>query len=564
MNKKIQLLLFIAIFFIVTQDVFAEKNSIKLLAINEATKEGTIVDLELEIQQGSGKVFIETYPLSQIDTQISLRIAKIIACKISERYCLDKDFVYSIKSTSPVVAGPSAGAAMTLLTIAALENKKLDPNTVITGTINSGGVVGIVGSVKEKIKAAANASLHIVLIPLGEENATELLAYGDSLKVTVIEVSDIEEAYELFTSEKILRPELIIDESYREIMKNLNKEICERTNTIKNELESYEIPKKYVNSKELGSNLSQQAKELFENGLYYSSASKCFGANVYLREALFGAKNLSKEEITEEKEKIESKLLKLEQQLNVTAITNLGNLETEMIIQERIFDARKNLEKINATDSMRELSYALERTYSAGAWRQFITFPGKPIDETNLQESCILKIEEVGELYNYVSIYMPALLQETKKELDKAKEHLTRGEYVLCLFKASKSEAEINAALSALYTEEGAIDSLVQKKIQAAAKAIQKQIQKSAFPILGYSYYEYAGVLNESDKYTSLLYAEYGIELSNLDIYFPQKKPRTFPTSSIVALIVIIVFGFILILFQKTHKKTRIVLRRKH
>src|SRR5689334_6276052 len=112
MNK---ILLFSVLAILCVQNVFAQHNSIKLMAVNEATKKGTIVDLGLDVIDGSGKIFIETYPLSQIDTQISLRVAKINSCKITEIYCLNKDFLYSINSNSPIIAGPSAGAAVTLL-----------------------------------------------------------------------------------------------------------------------------------------------------------------------------------------------------------------------------------------------------------------------------------------------------------------------------------------------------------------------------------------------------------------------------------------------------------------
>jgi hypothetical protein len=41
---------------------------------------------------------------------------------------------------------------------------------------------------------------------------------------------------------------------------------------------------------------------------------------------------------------------------------------------------------------------------------------------------------------------------------------------------------------------------------------------------LGYSYYEYAESLKEEQPFSALLYAEYSLELSNLDIYFKPKK----------------------------------------
>lgn len=536
---------------------FAQKNTIKLLAIDDSTKQGVIVDLDLTITDGSGKVFIETYPLSQIDTQISLRVAKIIACKISEKYCPAKDFAYSLKTTTPVVAGPSAGAAMALLTWASLENKKLNTDIIMTGTINSGGAVGIVGSVKEKIKAAEDAGLKKVLIPRGEANGTELAEYGKNLNITVIEISNIEQAYEIFTNEKISYPRLTVDSRYSDIMKTLNTEICRRTEKIKEQLSE-----ENTIIKEQGLNLSREAELLSLKGKYYSSASRCFGANVYLRDALLRESEIDFEK---EKENVKNDLKRLELEINSTKITNLGKLEAVMIIRERIFDARKNLQEVNSTDSTRELSYAIERTYSANAWKKFLGFPGKEIDEEKLKQSCIMKIEEVQELYNYVALYVPLLLQETKEELDTAKEYFNNEDYALCLFKASKSEAEINAALSALYIEEKNVDILLENKILAAKKEIQKQIKKGTFPILGYSYYEYAAALeNNDDKYIRLLYAEYGIELSNLDIYFPQKIPFNVRLNekALITLILGFIMGVALFLRRKVYKRKKIVLRR--
>jgi len=51
--------------------------------------------------------------------------------------------------------------------------------------------------------------------------------------------------------------------------------------------------------------------------------------------------------------------------------------------------------------------------------------------------------------------------------------------------------------------------------------------KKGIFPIIGYSYYEYGNSLKESDKYSALLFSEYALEFSNLDIYFPKKANKS-------------------------------------
>ncbi len=538
--------------------VFAQKNTIKLLAINEGTKQGAIVDLDLTIADGSGKVFIETYPLTQIDTQISLRIAKLNACKISGEYCMGKDFMYSLKTDSPVVAGPSAGAAMTLLTMATLENKKLNPEFIITGTINSGGVIGVVGGLNEKIKVATNKSMKKVLIPKGELNATELKKMKNYSDIDIVEVSNIEEAFEIFTGEKIIRQELNVNKDYINIIKGMNEEMCKRTELLKNELK--DIPNKYNKTFNLGLNLSEKAKKFYADKKYYSSASRCFGANVYFREILFGSLNLTKNETEKQKQIIESELQKIEFELNLTKIDNLGDLEANMIVKERVDDSRKNLKE----NSTKGLSYALERSYGASAWLKFIGFPGKEIDESKMRESCVVKISEVNELYNYVAMYFPYLMEETKKELNLAKNYLDSEDYILCLFKTSKSEAEINAALSTLYISDSNVKVLLQNKILAAKNEIEKQIAKGNFPILGYSYYEYADALNETDKYNALLYAEYGIELSNFDVYFPVKRPfLKFDKKALTTLALGFAIGISLLLIRKEYRRKKIILRKK-
>jgi len=102
--------------------VIAKSGHMKLLAVKEteAGFEGGIADLYLEIKPGSGRVFLETFPLTRTDTQMSTRFAKAIACDTLERDCDDVDFFYTITSDSAVIAGPSAGASIAVLTVAML------------------------------------------------------------------------------------------------------------------------------------------------------------------------------------------------------------------------------------------------------------------------------------------------------------------------------------------------------------------------------------------------------------------------------------------------------------
>src|SRR3989338_4195875 len=78
--KRLIFLIFIAI--LLMPVAFAKQGHMKLLAVRETETgyEGGIADLYLEIKPGSGRVFLETFPLTRTDTQMSTRFAKAIAC----------------------------------------------------------------------------------------------------------------------------------------------------------------------------------------------------------------------------------------------------------------------------------------------------------------------------------------------------------------------------------------------------------------------------------------------------------------------------------------------------
>ena len=78
------------------------------------------------------------------------------------------DLVYYINANASIIGGPSAGAALTIATIAALTGKKPNQDVMITGTINSDGSIGPIGDVLEKAKAAQSVGASTFLIPLSQ------------------------------------------------------------------------------------------------------------------------------------------------------------------------------------------------------------------------------------------------------------------------------------------------------------------------------------------------------------------------------------------------------------
>ena len=92
----------------------ADRAEIKLLAVSdfEDRREGTTADLSLRIEPGDGKVFIESHPLTKLDTQISTRFAHRVMCDQLDLDCNNYNFFFTIRARSVIIGGPSASAAV--------------------------------------------------------------------------------------------------------------------------------------------------------------------------------------------------------------------------------------------------------------------------------------------------------------------------------------------------------------------------------------------------------------------------------------------------------------------
>lgn len=146
---------------------------------------GMISRLTVEIMPGAGRVLVDTHPLVGFDFQYADRTAVKVASKLTG-YALDDDgeglegadvlFLVSTLTGESVeiqsIDGPSAGAATTVATIAALENKIIKENVIITGTINEDGSIGPVGGIFQKAQAASEAGAELFLVPNGQSVVT--------------------------------------------------------------------------------------------------------------------------------------------------------------------------------------------------------------------------------------------------------------------------------------------------------------------------------------------------------------------------------------------------------
>ncbi|MBU2496840.1 MAG: hypothetical protein KJ767_02170 [Nanoarchaeota archaeon] len=183
---------------------------------------GVSVVLSVEAEKGTGKTLIDIGSLYFFtDTQESILIAKKVASDYTGLNLNDYDLIYDIYAEADSIGGPSAGAALTIATIAALQNLKLEEDVMITGSILSNGGIGDVSSISAKALAAKQIGASIFLVP--EEQSKEIsyetqrkcetknyreictidkipveVSIEDLVGIKVIEVATIQEALSYF------------------------------------------------------------------------------------------------------------------------------------------------------------------------------------------------------------------------------------------------------------------------------------------------------------------------------------------------------------------------------
>ena len=198
---------------------FEEKIVTAKVVGKDSNGNGVVSDLVTEIRPGSGLVLVNiNNVLADLNTQYSARLAALVAKNYTGIDLLDKDVVFNIKTDVNVIGGQSGGSTMAASTIAALLNKTIRKDVIMTGSILEDGTMGEAGSIKEKAIAARDANATLLLVP--PEAASELgttkrekvcaeydskeycevryiddkINIGDNIGIKVLEVNTIEEA----------------------------------------------------------------------------------------------------------------------------------------------------------------------------------------------------------------------------------------------------------------------------------------------------------------------------------------------------------------------------------
>lgn len=579
--------------FSVVSAVNSNQDSITLLAVSESddgTLSGSTATMYLQIKPGSGAIFIESYPASKIDTQVATRVANEIACEFTDKDCSKYDFFYTIRADSPIIGGPSGGGATAVLTLAVLEHLEIRKDIAMTGAISSGGVIGPVAGIPEKVLAAQNSGNEIAIVPIlaikNESDIEEENPFNISLEKTnqtsevfkpltfqdiknyTVQIEPVLTLYEAlnFATTKDIKPKpdaFSVSPYYKIQMNKTGSQLCQRTQDLLAEtLPNQENNTLYIQAMSF---LNKSDNAPFD--AYYTKASFCFSANLQLRQLLL--ENVSQEVLLENYKRLNDSLSEFSKAVETQPLNTLADLETYVIVTERLLEVEEYLDELNKSNiSSNILGAGIERYASAVAWSGFFGLEGSEnieLNEASLRYACNQEVQKVESRLNYLRTLLPeSYLTRVVNDLDVTYRYQREHSYELCLFKATKTKAFANLFLSSLMVDNDKLPDLIQAK-QDRTKTVLSE-NKDRFAILGYSYYEYSNAFVDEDPYSGLVFAEYALAFSDVSGYFPPKKSLKLPENLVDQLIAFalgIIVGALMILLIAFKSQNKITKTRK-
>ncbi len=531
---------------------------------------GVISTITVTIQDnGSGRVFVDTLPLTEIDMQGSARLAVKVASTLVEcdKNCsVDPsiyDYFFVVRTSAPIIGGPSAGGIMTAATIALLENWQMSNWTIMTGMINPDGSIGPVGGILQKIDAAYSVGATRFLIPKGQgvymETVSERVEQNgwtqiitkqepryvadyakDNYGMEVIEVEDVNDAVGYFTGYNFTQGEIdgnITTGNYTTSMKPLAEALLgEATAVYENASDSFntsDIPDYYpFHYQSIVEEFLSDAKDTldesqlwYEQELYYSSTTKSFLSLINSRFVLYAAEYFEADDRDEYIESLLDEAITLFEEnselAKTTHISGMISLQCVGAAQKRAFEAEEYIDDASESyendvlGALYSIARAIERSNSVKWWigiGSYFNDSGYINNET-LENLAIEYIEDTQQAVAYSSIILQeigqtsAYLTEAETLLDSARDELEKGYPAASIFEALEALVKANLALELATSTSG---EKIARAQESASSSISKSRSLGIEPVLAVSYYELATTYaNESNFNAALVYYKY-------------------------------------------------------
>lgn len=506
-------------------------------------EEGVLLGAQVIVTNGTGHVFVDTNPYTQVDLQGSARLAAMVA---SDVLGIDEkvyDFYYIIDISSPIIGGPSAGGALTVATIAALNKWPLKPDVVMTGMINPDGSIGPVGGIPFKLEAAAEKNATLFLIPEGQSNVTvintstrsrgaliitgeteetvDVVELGKKLNVTVKEVNTIQDVVLEFTGHQISKPAYtgtILTTQYMDLLKPLAQNLKSESGNMYREMESTIQENQFTQT---AKDMLDRADKMYADNKYYAATSLYFNSMFTMRFAQWKDgydKASDKEQFLSELEKRVDKQINVsEDQLKNFTFYGVSDVEAVGAAESRITTARMRLDeakKQNDTqDKISSLAFANERARTAQWWLTLSTPDGKIVPEKILKDRAGWYLSQAQSINTYMITLIsesgshPDIIGGASEDIDHAQNEMERGYYSGAIFDSLQATIKSSTSIGLL----GKTDP--QKKIdesnEAAKVAINEARNLGIEPTLAVSAYEYGETMTSPfDKISQYSYAK--------------------------------------------------------
>jgi predicted S18 family serine protease len=196
-------------------------SKILLPAVDE-DEQGIMAWLEVELTEGTGRTLLGINHVTILqNTQESIRTGKKVAEELAEIKTSDYDIIYSMDANASQIEGPSAGPAIAIVTLFALENRKINTSVVISGYLREDGSIERVSGLLAKARAAKEMGVKLFLVPKDQSMEYKVekekicehgvfetfcetkeirtkISIEEEVGIDVVEVENISEAFEYF------------------------------------------------------------------------------------------------------------------------------------------------------------------------------------------------------------------------------------------------------------------------------------------------------------------------------------------------------------------------------
>jgi uncharacterized protein len=542
------------------------------VAQTESGYVGVISTITVTIQNnGSGRVFVDTLPLTQIDMQGSARLAVKVAGAYVRRDNIsvdDYDFFFVVRTEAPIIGGPSAGAIMTVATIALLEQWDINNWTIMTGMINPDGSIGPIGGIPQKIDAAHSVGATRFLIPKGQDiyikTVYETVDDGiwkriitkqipesvaeyamSNYGMEVVEVEDVNDALVYLTGQEFpitVADDNITTEGYIYSMKPLAETLLDESDGFYNNAsglfanKSTDIPNAYpvyyrsqVDTI-LGYALDylEDSRKLYYEGRYYSSTSMSFQSLIDSRFVIYACEYFQSDDGDEYlKTLVNSVSSFYEEQSEIAGNANISGFISLQCVggaQNRASEAEVYISNAQMSYTNRDplgvlynLAFAMERSKSVGWWlglSESCNFNDTGnIDNATIENLALEYLEDAQQ----AAVYSSVILQEIGKTssylisaeelLETAQNDLNKGYPASAFFGALQALVKANLAIETIDND---AEGKIPRAKESAGASITEARSLGIEPILAVSYYEYGESLaNKSSLDAALIYFKY-------------------------------------------------------